>query len=181
MTRLAWILLGVVAIAVAARFDVPVPGTTVPQSGQTLAVLLVGRLLPGLDGVFAVAAYVAAGALGFPVFAGGDAGWRHLLGPTGGYLLGFVAAAHYVASRRRGDRDRTYASGLVTMLIGHAIILSCGWLRLAIGLGGAGAYWTGVAPFLSGALVKSLLAAVIVVTAGRVHTQRSRALRARPR
>ena len=80
----------VVAVALAAQVSVAIPGSPVPQSLQTLAVVLVGAWLGPVRGGAALILYVAIGAVGAPVFADGAAGAAHLSGPTSGYLAGFV-------------------------------------------------------------------------------------------
>lgn len=141
-----------------------------PQTGQTLAVLIVGAVLGPLRGATAVVIYVALGALGLPVFADGDAGWDRLTGPTGGYLVGFVAGA--VIAGRGALRIASWPRLVLVMLAAHAAILALGFARLAVTLGAADAYARGVEPFFVGALVKSALAA-LVAWAWRRHTEAS--------
>lgn len=151
--------LAVAGIALAARVSVAIPGTGVPQSAQTLAVLLVGAWLGARDGTLSLTAYLVLGGIGVPVFADGSAGWGHLVGPTAGYLVGFVAAAAVVG--RMGDLGllRRLGPALGVMVGAHGLILALGWARLAVALGPAGAFQEGVAPFLLGGVVKSLVAA----------------------
>ena len=98
---LAWragLVLGAsLLIALAAQVAIPLPFSPVPVTGQTYAVLVVGAALGSRLGALSVALYVAEGVLGLPVFApGGAPGIARLLGPTGGYLVGFVGAAFVV-------------------------------------------------------------------------------------
>lgn len=83
-------------------------GYPVPITGQTFAVLMIGALLGSRRGALCVLTYLAEGLAGLPVFAQGRAGLADLLGPTGGYLVGFVFAAYVVGalSDRTWDRDR---------------------------------------------------------------------------
>ena len=162
MRSLGKYALAVGLIAVSARVSATIPGTSVPQSAQTLAVVLAGAFLGGRDGTLALVFYLLAGGLGVPVFADGAAGWPHLAGATGGYLVGFVLAAAVVgwfADRGYMARPRT---ALAAMLLGHLVILCLGWLRLAASLGLTDAFTGGVTPFLSGGLAKSVLAAAVV-------------------
>jgi biotin transporter BioY len=78
--------LGALLVALSAQVVVPVPFSPVPMTLQPLAVLAVGGLLGPVAGVSALIIYIALGALGLPVFAGGGSGILRLLGPTGGYL-----------------------------------------------------------------------------------------------
>jgi biotin transport system substrate-specific component len=87
----ARVVLGAAALALASRLTVPF--WPVPVTAQTLAVLLLGVMLGPCEGVWSVTAFLAAGLAGLPVFVAGG-GPLYILGPTGGYLLGFVAAAY---------------------------------------------------------------------------------------
>lgn len=166
-------VLGVVAIALAARVTVTLPGTPVPQSAQTLAVLLVGAALGARTGTWSLAAYLALGGFGVPVFADGGAGWEHLVGPTAGYLLGFVVAAWAVG--RMGDLGhlRRVGPALGVMVAAHALILALGWGRLSLVLGPAPAFREGVAPFLLGGVLKSAVAALTVVGIAALRKRRA--------
>ena len=161
--RLLLVAVGVVVVSVSARLSATIPGSTVPQSAQTLAVLVVGSLLGARDGALALMAYLILGGVGVPVFAEGGSGWAHLVGPTAGYLLGFVVAA--AATGRLADLGvlRRIGPAIAAMVCGHTLILALGWLRLAWALGAASAFWQGVAPFALGAVLKSLLAALTIV------------------
>ena len=131
--------------------------------GPTAAVLVVGSLLGARDGALTLTAYLIVGGIGVPVFAGGGSGWAHFVGPTAGYLLGFVAAA--AAAGRLAERGllRRFGPAIAVMICGHALILALGWLRLAWMLGATPAFWQGVAPFVMGGMLKSLIAAVTVM------------------
>ena len=160
------------AIAAGARLQFPLPGTDLPQTAQTLAVLLAGAFLGFTRGTFAVVIYLVAGALGLKVFAGGDSGVGTLLGPSGGYLIGFwLAAAITGYAADRGLLGRPLAA-LSTMLAAHAAILAIGATLLAARVGFVAAWFNGVAPFLPGAVAKSVLAAVVVLVAARLVKQR---------
>lgn len=162
MRSLGKYVLAVCLVAVAARISAAVPGTSVPQSAQTLAVVLVGAFLGARDGASALALYLLAGGIGLPVFADGASGWPQLAGPTGGYLVGFVLAAGMVGWFADGGGLVRLRTALVVMVLGHVLILALGWLRLAGSLGAPEAFAAGVAPFLSGGLAKSIVAAVVV-------------------
>ena len=139
-----------------------VPGTSVPQSAQTLAVVLVGAFLGARDGALALALYLLSGAVGLPVFADGASGQLHLIGPTGGYLTGFVLAAAMVGWMADQGYVARLRTAVVVMIGGHVIILSLGWLRLAWSLGPWEAFATGATPFLWGGLAKSIVAGIVV-------------------
>jgi len=164
--RLAMVSAGVLAVALSARLAVTIPGSSVPQSAQTLAVLLVGALLGARDGGLTLTAYLVLGGLGLPVFADGASGWAHLVGPTAGYLVGFVAAATAVGWLSGRGLLRRIPGALAVMMGAHAVILLLGWMRLAGTLGAGDAFAAGVAPFVVGGTVKSALAAGLVVGLG---------------
>ena len=151
----AKIVLAVAAIALAARFDVPVPGSPVPVSLQTLAVLVAAGVLGPLRGAVAVTCYLAAGAAGLPIFADGASGVSVLAGPTGGYLFAMIpaAASYGWAARRFGFR-----SSLAAALAAHAGILAIGAARLTAFVSEGRAWTVGVVPFLPGGAIKSILA-----------------------
>ncbi len=134
-----------------------------PQSAQTLAVLLVGFGLGARDGTAALLVYLISGGLGAPVFTDGASGWAHLVGPTSGYLFAFVISAGMVGWLAQRGYVRRFASALVVMLGGHVLILSLGWIRLGATIGLEAGYRQGVAPFLAGGLAKSVVAAMIAV------------------
>lgn len=144
---------------------VTIPLWPVPVTLQVLGVLLSGMVLGARLGGLSQAMYVAVGVMGLPVFAGGGSGPGWLAGPTGGYLVGFIAAGFItglVAERLRGPRGLVLAG-----LIGLAAIylFGAGWLALWLGdLGGA--WRKGVAPFLLVDAVK-VVAACIFAAGGR--------------
>ncbi len=164
MRRHYRIVAAIIAVAIAAQFSVPVPGSAVPQSLQTLAVVVVGALLGPRDGAIALILYVIAGAAGLPVFADGASGWQHLTGSTAGYLLGFILAAALVGA---AGSSRWWQL-LIVMIAGHAVILLTGWLRLQFMIGPGPAWQHGVAPFIVGGMVKSVVGCGIArMTANR--------------
>lgn len=167
-TAAAW----AAAIAIAARFPIALPGTDIPQTAQTLVVLLAGGFLGLTGGTMAVGMYLVAGAVGLPVFADGAGGVGVLLGPSGGYLIGFWFAAAltgYLADRKL---LHNLLIALVAMLAAHALILAVGSILLAARVGFVAAWFNGVAPFLVGGLIKSVIAAVCVAVATRWTDQR---------
>ena len=146
-------------IALASRMSLPIPGTPVPATLQTLAVLLAGGLLGPWGGVASVLVYLGAGLAGAPVFAMGG-GPAYLLGPTGGYLIGLLPAA-WIAGllSRRTDRLLYLVPGF--LLASLAIHLS-GWAQLSAFAGTVPAFGMGVAPFLAFDALKVLVAAAVV-------------------
>lgn len=168
------VLAGAAVIAIAARLALTLPGTPVPQTAQTLAVVLVGGLLGPSAGALAALSYVGLGVVGVPVFAGGEAGLDRLIGPTGGYLLGFVLAAAIAGWWMASGRCARMASAVGGMALAHILILAVGWGWLSLQIGAVEAFGGGVGPFLLGAVVKSVLAGVALAW---VAGSRSRATR----
>jgi len=148
-----------VLTAVGARISVPLPGSPVPFTFQVVAVLAAGLLLGPRLGAMSQLAYLAAGAAGLPVFAMGG-GAAYLLGPTGGYLLAYPAAALVVGLVARERGPLLTAAGL---LAGSAVIFAGGAAWLAVTTGPSLALREGVLPFAGVALLKVLL----VFVAGR--------------
>jgi biotin transport system substrate-specific component len=157
LTKAALVVFGSLLLAVSAQFKIPL--YPVPVTGQTLVVMLIGMAYgPRLGGI-TVAAYLFEGAVGLPVFAGGATGIAILLGPTGGYLFGFLLAAvamGYLAERGMGH---SVVSTVIAMVIGNMVVYLAGaaWLANFIGFGKA--MTLGVLPFLYGDLLKIVVAA----------------------
>lgn len=148
-----------------AQLRLPIPGTPVPVTGQTLAVLLAGVLLGARYGLLSQTIYVGLGCAGLPWFTGfsGGIGWL-LRGATGGYLVGFVVAAGFVGYITQSRvASRSFARQLSLMLAASAIILACGALHYAFVLhtGFAPTMSAAVVKFVPGDVVKSVLAASI--------------------
>lgn len=152
------VVAGAAALALAAHVRFYLPGNPVPLTLQTLAVLLAGAWCGPVAGLGAVALYLAVGLAGAPIFAAGAAGWFYLLGPTGGYLFGFLLAAPCVAWLLSRTDSRWGLLGALTL--GALIMLGAGALQLALvnGLGAGRALALGVAPFLPGEALKVGLA-----------------------
>lgn len=153
--------------AVAARVAIPLPGTPVPLTGQTFAVLLAGATLGARRGALSQALYLAQGALGLPVFAGGLAGPLVLAGPTGGFLLAFPLAAAVTGLCAERGWDRRFVTTLAAMLLGSAVILLTGTLLLARFVPAGRLPVAGLLPFVPGDVVKAVAAALLLPTAWR--------------
>lgn len=146
-------------VALTAQIEIPM--WPVPITGQTLGVLLTGALLGSRRGALAVLLYLAEGAMGLPVFSGGAAGIARFLGPTGGYLIGFVSAAAVVGWLAERGWDRSIVWAALAMVIGNLVIYLFGVTWLAIFLGNLQqAIVGGLLPFIAGDLIKVALAAI---------------------
>ncbi|GIV84905.1 MAG: biotin transporter BioY [Candidatus Roseilinea sp.] len=154
----AMVLLG--SWLVAALAQIVIPLQPVPITGQTLGVLLVGAALGWRRGALALVAYVLQGAAGLPFFAGGASGVARLLGPTGGYLIGFIFAAALTGWLSERGWDRRFWGTLLAMALGNAIIYAIGVPWLAQFVGWPRALEVGLLPFLPGDAIKATLAAL---------------------
>lgn len=159
------------AVVLTASSKVQIPFYPVPQTLQTMFVLLIGMAYGAKLGAATMALYLAAGAMGMPVFAGTPEkgiGLAYMLGPTGGYLLGFVIAAAACGALAQRGWDRQLWRVAMVMLVGNVIIYACGvsWLGAVIG-------WDkpvlqfGMMNFLLGDALKIAFAAAAVPPAAR--------------
>lgn len=166
----ALVLAGSLLIALSAQIAIPLPFSPVPITGQTMAVLLVGALLGARRGSLAVLVYIAEGMAGLPVFApGGAVGPARLLGPTGGYLVGFVAAAYLVGLLAERGWDRRVSTTAAAMALGNVVIYTVGVLWLTVFVGSfSAALAAGVVPFIPGDLVKIVIAALLLPAGWKV-------------
>jgi biotin transport system substrate-specific component len=149
-------------LVVCSYISIGLPFSPVPITGQTFGVLLVAMALGRVRGTAVVLAYLAEGAAGLPVLAGGSAGIIRFFGPTGGYLMGFLAAAFVVGYLADKGWDKKYLTSLAAMTIGTIIIFAGGLAWLST-LTSADALLTlGLYPFIPGALIKIGLASVVL-------------------
>ncbi|MBI5166309.1 MAG: biotin transporter BioY [candidate division NC10 bacterium] len=149
----------------AAQVSIPLPFTPVPITGQTFAVLLTGALLGSRRGALSILLYLGEGAAGLPVFAGGTGGFSRFIGPTGGYLIGFVVAAYLVGALAERGWDRRFWRAVVAMLVGEGAIYLFGLLWLARFVPSGKVFSLGMLPFLPGDLIKLILAATALPSA----------------
>lgn len=156
--------------ALAAQVAFPVPWSPVPVTGQTFAVLLSGAVLGARRAFLAQALYIAEGACGLPVFAGGAAGFVKLLGPTGGYLMAFPFAAFVTGFLAERGWDRRFLTMVAAMLLGSVVIFAAGLAMLSRFLPTSQLLSAGLLPFIPGDIIKSSLAALAFPAAWRaVH------------
>lgn len=150
------------SLVVAACAQIVVPMQPVAWTGQTLGVLLVGAVLGPRLGVMAMLAYLAQGAAGLPVFAGGVGGLGFLIGKTGGYLLGFVGAAFITGWLVHRGWGRRFPTRLAAMLLASLFVFVPGVIVLSLFVGPALAFKTGFIGFIPEAIAKSVLAAALM-------------------
>lgn len=177
-TNMAVVLTGTALVAVASQ--IAIPFLPVPLTMQTFAVLLVGTVLWPARGVISLSLYLVLGVVGLPIFAAGKSGNRLAL-TTGGYIVGFIAAAALIGFLARLKWDRRFVRMLVSFGAGSLVIYAFGLTLLYFSLGSLGslgeAVWggkmgysnlllatlgAGLLPFLVGDAVKALVAALLV-------------------
>jgi len=168
------VIVGSAFIALLSQVAIPLPFSPVPLTGQTFAVLLVGALLGGRRGGLSVILYLLEGVAGLPVFAGGAFGLARLVGPTGGYLVGFVVAAYVVGLLAQRGWDRRIWSTALAMLVGNTVIYASGLTWLAHFVGAQHVFSLGLVPFVPGDLIKLILAAVALPAGWRLLGQQGR-------
>lgn len=160
--------------ALLAQVVIPVPGSPVPITGQTLAVVLTAAALGPLRGMAGQALYISLGAVGLPFYADAASGWQVVTGATGGYLLGFLPAAFLIGLAARHRADRALWKALPLFVAGQAVIFAIGvpWLAAVAGLSASAALENGLYPFVAGGLVKALIAGAVVSGAWRAAQDR---------
>lgn len=161
LTRIALVAAGSLLIGLSAQVSVPM--LPVPMTLQTLAISLVGLTYGSRLAGLTLLAYLAEGAMGLPVFSGGGAGAAHLVGPTGGYLIGFVAMAFLTGLMAENGFGRGVGRLFVAALVPGLLLFVPGvaWLWYVTPLDLNGAIAAGATPFLIGGVVKAALAALI--------------------
>ncbi len=161
--RQAGIVLGAsVIISLFAKIAIFLPFTPVPLGTQALVVLILAALLGSKRGALAVLAFICQGAMGLPVFAGGHGGLLWMAGPTGGYLLGYVAAAFVTGWLMERTTNRTAGRTLLAMAAGNMTLFIFGMAWLSKFVGMPAAFTLGMLPFIVGDVLK-LIAGVHIL------------------
>ena len=161
-----------VALALASQIAIPLPGTPVPLTLQPMLVVLAGLCLGPRAAVASMLLYLAAGAAGFPVFTPlGAPGVARLLGPTGGYLLAYPAAAGITALLHR--RLTSFNGRVLAALAGMLVLYTGGLSQLAILTGSLQtAALLGALPFAAADAVKAVVAAALALaSSGRADSR----------
>lgn len=157
---------GAAIIAVLAQVTIPLP--LIPITGQTLAVGIVVTILGTRLGTISVLLYILLGAVGLPVFSGMSGGLGILVGPTGGYIVGFLVTA-IIMGLYLDQFGITFVHAIIANIIGMIITLAFGtvWLKIVAEYTWTAAFMGGVAPFIVVGIVKAILAAWIGVIVRR--------------
>jgi biotin transport system substrate-specific component len=162
------VAVGVLLLTLSAKLQIPL--WPVPMTMQTYVILVIGMAYGTGLGLITVGCYLAAGALGLPVFAGTPEkgiGLAYMVGPTGGYLVGFLVATFLLGKLAERGWDRRFGASLAAMTLAHVLILACGAVWLAALIGWERAFTAGVAPFVVATIVKTILAGVTLPLAWR--------------
>ncbi len=151
---------GALFLAALAQVVIPVPGSPVPVTGQTLGVLLLATAYGANLGAATFALYLLIGLAGAPVFANQGHGIERLIGPTGGYLVGMLIASWVLGSLAGRKWDQRFLSAITTMFIGNVIIFTFGliWLHEYTGKDWAWTFSAGLTPFIFGEILKIVIA-----------------------
>ena len=165
ITQVLFVVGGVGFLTALAQISIPVPGSPVPVTGQTLGVLLIGTTYGAQLGFITFATYLLAGVAGAPLFAPSatlpNHGLERLFSATGGYLVGMLVASFvlgYLADRKA---DQKFTTSFPALLLGDAIIFAFGlvWLHLSLDLSWAKTIAAGFTPFILGEALKIAITA----------------------
>jgi biotin transport system substrate-specific component len=180
VSDIALVVAGTALVAVLAQVAIPL--WPVPVTGQTLAVLLVGASLGAARGAASLTLYALLGAVGLPIYSEASSGWSVLLGPTGGYIIGFIASAAIVGWAAERSWDRGWYKPIITFIGGSLVVFAFGLPWLAVSLGQLGlpndlqsVLVAGFYPFIIGGLIKAAIAAALLpaLWAAAERSQRS--------
>jgi biotin transport system substrate-specific component len=166
---------GVIGLAALAQIAIPVPGSPVPVTGQTLGVLILGTAYGSTLGFTTFALYILAGIAGAPVFADGGQGLDRIVGATGGYLIGMLVATFVLGQLARFRLDQKFLTALPSMLIGTVTTFSFGliWLHQYTGQSWSWTFEKGLTPFIVGEVLKIAIAGTSLPAIWRVVNRKN--------
>ena len=166
---------GVLGLAALAQIAIPVPGSPVPVTGQTLGVLILGTTHGSTLGVTTFALYILAGIAGAPVFANSGHGLDRIVGATGGYLIGMLVATFVLGQLARFRLDQKFSTALPSMLIGTVITFSFGliWLYQYTGQSWSWTVNAGLTPFIVGEVLKIAIAGTSLPAIWRIVNRKN--------
>ena len=166
---------GVLGLAALAQIAIPVPGSPVPVTGQTLGVLILGTAYGSTLGFTTFALYILAGIAGAPVFADGGQGLDRIVGATGGYLIGMLVATFVLGQLARFRLDQKFLTALPSMLIGTVTTFSFGliWLHQYTGQTWSWTFEKGLTPFIVGEVLKIAIAGTSLPVIWRVVNRKN--------
>ena len=162
LTHAGFIVGGTLFIAALAQIAIPVPGSPVPVTGQTLAVYLIGTTYGARLGFATFSTYLLAGIAGAPVFApAATVGLARLTGATGGYLIGMLVAVLVLGALADRKADQKFKTSFPTLIFGSVIVFTFGliWLNVSLNLTWAQTISAGLTPFIFGEVIKIAITA----------------------
>ena len=162
LTHTGFIVAGTVFIAALAQIAIPVPGSPVPVTGQTLAVYLIGTTYGARLGFATFSTYLLAGIAGAPVFApAATQGLARLTGATGGYLIGMLVATLILGALADRKADQKFKTSFPALILGSVIVFAFGliWLNVSLNLTWAQTISAGLTPFIFGEIIKIAITA----------------------
>jgi biotin transport system substrate-specific component len=165
---------GVAFLALLAQIALPIPGSPVPVTGQTLGVLLIGSSYGAALGSATFLSYLLIGIAGVPVFAHQGAGLARLTGATGGYLVGMLLATYLVGYLSGRKWDQRLQTSIFTMLAGSLVTFTFGliWLQAYTDKSWSWTFNAGLTPFLLGEAIKIGIAGTSLPVIWRVVQKR---------
>ncbi len=147
-----------ILLALFARISIPLWFTPVPLATQNSIAIMLGLFLGGRKGFYATMGFLFYGICGLPVFTSGGSGILWLMGPTGGYLIGYLVASFAVGKISSHLKNKTPIKLFLSVFSGHLIILSLGSLWLGINYVGLNrCFLLGFLPFILGDMFKSII------------------------
>lgn len=149
-------------IAVSSYIIIPLPFSPVPVTGQTLAIMLCALLLTPSQSTLTLSIYLLLGIIGLPVFAGGSSGIGVILGPTGGFLIGFLPMACFISFFKGSSPNMLryfLVSGFSSLILLN--LIGVPWLAYSAGISFSQAIALGFLPFLPGGILKLFLAVLL--------------------
>jgi biotin transport system substrate-specific component len=160
LTQAALVLGGTGFLAVMAQIALPIPGSPVPVTGQTLGALLLGTAYGASLGFTTFITYLAIGIAGAPIFASGSHGIHRLSGATGGYLFGMLLASFVTGLLAKRAWDRKLTTSVFVMVIGEIVIFASGliWLHHVAAQSWSWTISKGFTPFILGEVLKIAIA-----------------------
>jgi biotin transport system substrate-specific component len=162
LTHATFIVGGTLFIAALAQIAIPVPGSPVPVTGQTLAVYLIGTTYGARLGFATFYTYLLAGIAGAPVFApAATQGLARLTGATGGYLIGMLIAVLVLGALADRKADQKFKTSFPALIFGSVIVFAFGliWLNVSLNLTWAQTISAGLTPFIFGEVIKIAITA----------------------
>jgi len=162
LTHAGFIVGGTLFIAALAQIAIPVPGSPVPVTGQTLAVYLIGTTYGARLGFATFSTYLLAGIAGAPVFApAATVGLARLTGATGGYLIGMLVATLILGALADRKADQKFKTSFPALIFGSVIVFAFGliWLNVSLNLTWAQTISAGLTPFIFGEVIKIAITA----------------------